>query len=128
VVLGIGINLQPVQVHDAAYPVTSLAQHGVVASPDAVVRILAQDLAHRLKQWRERGFAPISDAWGVAGPRVSETVTVRLPGADSPVVQGHFRALDDDGALLVDLGGTIKRILAGEVLFQRPDAARTGAA
>jgi BirA family biotin operon repressor/biotin-[acetyl-CoA-carboxylase] ligase len=117
IVLGIGINLQPVNVPDANYPVTSLAEHGISASADTVVRVLAQDLAHRVAQWRDGGFAPIATAWRAAGPEEGATIIVRLPAAHEGTVHGQFRGLDQDGTLLVDVNGAVKRISAGEVLF-----------
>lgn len=124
-VLGIGINLQPVKVADAAYPVTSLAEHGVAASADTVVRILAQDLAHRLSQWRDLGFEPISHAWTMAGPEPDEPMTVRLPGT-ADFLRGRFRGLDDEGALLIEADGESHRVLAGEVLFEPLPELRAG--
>ena len=126
-VLGIGINLQPVNVAEAAYPVTSLADHGVAASADTVVRILAQDLAHRLRQWREEGFATISKAWMAAGPALDEVIAVRMPGA-ADTRRGRFRGLDEQGALVLEADGQTHRIFAGEVLFQSPPEARAGVA
>jgi BirA family biotin operon repressor/biotin-[acetyl-CoA-carboxylase] ligase len=117
IVLGIGINLQPVTVPDAVYPVTSLAEHGVSASADTVVRVLAQDLAHRLAQWRDGGFAPIAAAWRAAGPEEGTPITVRLPAAHDDSLEGRFRGLDQDGTLLLDVNGAVKRIAAGEILF-----------
>lgn len=117
IILGIGINLQPVTVPDAVYPVTSLAEHGISASADTVVRVLAQDLAHRVAQWRDGGFGPIATAWRAAGPEEGTTITVRLPATQEGNVQGRFCGLDQDGTLLLDVGGTVKRIAAGEVLF-----------
>jgi BirA family biotin operon repressor/biotin-[acetyl-CoA-carboxylase] ligase len=117
IVLGIGINLQPVSVPDAAYPVTSLAEHGVSVSADTVVRILAQELAHRAAQWRADGFAPISTAWHAAGPEAGAQIAVRLPDSQASKVEGRFRSLDQDGGLLIDVNGVTQRIMAGEVLF-----------
>jgi BirA family biotin operon repressor/biotin-[acetyl-CoA-carboxylase] ligase len=119
IVLGIGINLRPVTVPNAAYPVTSLADHGISVSAEAVVRILSQELAHRLGQWRNDGFAPISQAWQAAGPVPGAPIAVRLPDSGADVVNGRFRALDTDGGLVIDVNGAVRRILAGEVLFAR---------
>lgn len=118
IVLGIGINLQPVTVPDAAYPVTSLAAYGIAASADTVVRILAQDLAHRVTQWRVGGFGPIQTAWRAAGPNEGDEISVRLADERAGTVKGLFRGLDQDGSLLLDVDGEIQRFTAGEVLFQ----------
>lgn len=124
-VLGIGINLQPVKVADSAYPVTSLAEHGISASADTVVRFLAQDLDHRLGQWREHGFGPIARAWSTVGPQPGEIMAVRLPGA-AGFLRGRFHGLDGEGALLVAAADELHRVLAGEVLFEPMPERRAG--
>jgi len=126
IVLGIGINLRPVSVPDAAYPVTSLADHGIAVSAEAVVRILSQEMAHRLAQWRNDGFAPICQAWQTAGPTPGATITVRLPEGGGTTVKGRFRTLDVDGGLVIEVNGAFRRILAGEVLFPAEPELRAG--
>ena len=128
IVLGIGINLQPVKVADAAYPVTSLAEHGVSAStPDAAhVADGQRALAKRLAQWRRDGFGAIAAAWTTVGPGRGEPDD-RTSGRDeNGRSRGTLRGLDADGALLLDTDTGPRRILAGEVLFERMPELRAG--
>jgi BirA family biotin operon repressor/biotin-[acetyl-CoA-carboxylase] ligase len=66
-------------------------------------------------RWRNEGFAPVREAWlrraeGLGGP-----LTARLPAA---TCKGTFRALDQDGALILEeADGALRRIAAGEVFL-----------
>ena len=115
VVLGFGVNLQP-----AAYPpelgsrVTSIEAE--TSGPADRAFLLAEILAAinaRCGDLREGRFDAILTAW--------RQLAVTLPGArvewDSPVgvVRGRAKDIDRQGALLVNVGGKIERIVAGEV-------------
>jgi BirA family biotin operon repressor/biotin-[acetyl-CoA-carboxylase] ligase len=119
IVLGIGVNLQPVSVV-SDYPVTSLAEQGLRFSPDRALAAVSGALASRLAQWRSEGFGTIAAAWSAVGPARGEPVTVRLPGPGSKVVSGRFTGLDGEGALMLDTDTGPRRILAGDVLFASP--------
>lgn len=115
-VIGIGINVG--QVPDAAgllYPATSLKLLGCGASVPDMLEGVCRHLDHWWREWRERGFGQVRDAWldraaGLGGP-----MTVRL---DRETVVGRFGGLADDGALLLDLdSGGQRRVLAGDVFF-----------
>ena len=117
VILGVGINLQPVAVKDAIYPVTSVAEHGVTVAPDQLVRELAINLAKRLAQWRTDGFAPIAKDWTDMGPPLGQKMSIRMSAIDGNTLEGEFGGLDRDGSLLIAAGGEVRRIMAGEVIF-----------
>lgn len=60
------------------------------------------------------GFGRVRDAWLALGPGVGSPVSVKL---GENLINGSFRGLGEDGALLVqETDGTDRRILAGEVL------------
>ena len=69
-------------------------------------------LLEEFDAWRARleseGFGPVREAWR----RLSDTMGRRVT-VDS--VTGIAADLDADGALLIDVGGSIKRVLAGAV-------------
>ena len=117
IVLGIGVNLRPIGIV-GDYPITSLAEQGIVHTPDAALSAVSTTLARRIAQWRAEGFAPIAAAWSAVGPSADESLSVRLPGAT--VVAGKFAGLDAGGALLLDTIQGVRRILAGDVLFGPP--------
>ena len=115
VVLGIGVNLNPVEVPDAGYPVTSLAEQGIKVTPARLVDALLHDLGPRLGRWRRDGFEAVRAEWVARAARIGETLTVA--GA-AGTMRGCFIGLDTDGAMLLEGpgGGRPYRVLAGDVL------------
>ncbi len=114
VVLGIGINLQAVQLDPAAYPPTALSLHGVDTTPAHVLTVLTRALHKALGRWRAEGFAAVRGQWLECGPALGSTVAV---GLAEGAVTGEFAGLDDDGALLLDTRKGRRRLIAGDVLF-----------
>ncbi len=114
IVLGIGINLNAVEVANPTYPVTALANHHIDTTAAHVLTVLSRFLAAGLVIWREKGFEPLREAWLEAGPAIGSATTVN-PGKGP--VNGTFAGLDADGALLLDTAAGRQRILAGDVLF-----------
>ncbi len=120
IVVGIGINLRP-----AAYPLelgdraTSIEVE--LGRPIDRARLVVEclgrlaDVVHQLKQggrewivgeWRRLGRAGLN----------GRAVSWREPQGEQ---RGLARDLDADGALLVERGGRLERIIAGEVLWDR---------
>lgn len=114
IVVGIGINLIPVEVEDALYPVGALSEHHVDTTPAHVLTVLSRTLAARLEAWRTEGFAGVRAAWVEHGPEMNTPLAVRLP--EGPVA-GTFAGLCEDGALLLATPQGERRLLAGDVLF-----------
>lgn len=116
-VLGTGINVATFPA-DTPYPATSLLASGAAA--DIAPRLVLAHFARHFQQWYQRllrqGFAPIRAAWLNAAQGVGELVTVRLANEN---FSGTMLDLDMDGALLVDCGGAIRRVTAGDVFFGR---------
>jgi BirA family biotin operon repressor/biotin-[acetyl-CoA-carboxylase] ligase len=105
--LGIGVNLR-----DAP----ALPDRPTACLPDAgLPEAFAARLLGRLDHWcavqRHAGFAPVRAAWLARGPALGETLTLRA----SPVTAGAFAGLAEDGALLLEVGGTRHAIRSGEV-------------
>jgi BirA family biotin operon repressor/biotin-[acetyl-CoA-carboxylase] ligase len=113
-VAGIGVNVahHPEQV---MYPATSLGAEG---AGDVPLELLLEALLGRLfawlQRWREAGFGPVREAWMARAARIGQTIGVQIEG---DVIDGIFRGLDTDGALLMDTGGTLRRVSAGDVFF-----------
>jgi BirA family biotin operon repressor/biotin-[acetyl-CoA-carboxylase] ligase len=114
IILGIGINLQAVELNPSAYPPTALSLHGIDTTPAHVLTVLTRALHKWLHVWRTQGFAAIRQQWMTCGPAVGATVAVGLPEG---AVSGAFMGLDEDGALLLDTRKGKRRIIAGDVLF-----------
>jgi BirA family biotin operon repressor/biotin-[acetyl-CoA-carboxylase] ligase len=114
IVLGIGINLNAVELDPSAYPPTALSLHHIDTTPEHVLTVLTRTLHKWLAIWREQGFAAVRAAWTACGPEQGAVVAVGLPDG---AVSGTFVGLDDDGAMLLDTRKGRRRILAGDVLF-----------
>jgi BirA family biotin operon repressor/biotin-[acetyl-CoA-carboxylase] ligase len=115
IVIGFGINLRP-----AAYPAdladraTSLGgELGRPLERGVVLAASLEALASRVEEFRAAGIGPVLDRWRALAPSsVGSQVEWRDP---SGLRRGMTTGIDQDGALLVGAGGTVERIIAGEV-------------
>jgi BirA family biotin operon repressor/biotin-[acetyl-CoA-carboxylase] ligase len=109
-IIGVGINLgQREFPSDLAASATSVAlETGQAPSREAVLAALLE----AFDAWRERlegeGFGPVREAWRRSSDTLGRRVAV-------DAVTGVAVDLDTDGALLIDVGGSITRVLAGTV-------------
>jgi len=116
VALGIGVNvgldpkLLPAELQGA---VTSLAAEGRAAAPDAVAALVLARLAVCYDQLRESPARAVA-AWRArAAPWWGSAVSVT---SGASVLHGRLRAVDDDGALVLELpDGELRRLVSGEV-------------
>lgn len=120
VVIGIGINMRmPAAIR------LQLAEHQAVLVADVheilreqtptrnvLVAALTEELVSMLQVFAERGFEPFIDAWRSLDVLQHAPVKV-LSGTATTVGMAH--GVDDDGALLVDVNGDLKRFVSGEV-------------
>ncbi len=113
VAMGMGINVShaPEGLH---YRAAALAEFGCTATPLEVQAILDAALQHWLAEWREgEDFAKIRAGWLLACGHLNKTITVRLPEGE---VSGMFTGLAEDGAMLLKVGDTTRKIHAGDVV------------
>lgn len=119
-VIGTGVNVRFVpEGADERYPVTCLAAYG-----QEDVEAVAMAYLHRLAAWCDRfeaeGFAPVRQAWLARAEGLGGTVTVRLGREE---LAGRFRALDEEGALQLELpDGSLRTVVSGEIVHMRPAA------
>jgi BirA family biotin operon repressor/biotin-[acetyl-CoA-carboxylase] ligase len=112
VVIGFGVNCAR-HPDDTAYPATDLAACGALVVPDALFSELAQAMQKRLGQWsRGQGFAGIRADWLKRAAGLGETLRVRLPERE---LCGRFQSVDEAGRLLLEQGGAVTAVTAGEV-------------
>ena len=112
VILGVGLNLAS-SPRDTPYPATSLAEEGAPGiGPAETLAGFAKHFVDWLTIWREDGFALIREAWLAMAMGLGEPIQVRL---ERDTLEGRFLDLDDDGALLLGLPGSSRRIAAGEI-------------
>jgi BirA family transcriptional regulator, biotin operon repressor / biotin---[acetyl-CoA-carboxylase] ligase len=129
VVIGIGINMRmPAAVR------LQLAEHQAVAIADVheilrdrtpnrneVIAALLDELVTMLAVFGERGFAPFIEQWRSLDVLDHSNVKV-LTASDTTL--GIARGVDDDGALLVDVQGELRRFVSGEVSVRREKGIR----
>jgi BirA family transcriptional regulator, biotin operon repressor / biotin---[acetyl-CoA-carboxylase] ligase len=106
--LGIGVNLAVAP----ALPDRPTAHFNAAEAPEP----FACRLLERLDHWRalahQQGFTPVRAAWERRGPPAGAMITVRQPSGS---LTGRFAGLAEDGALLLQVQETTRRITTGEV-------------
>ncbi|MGE5545268.1 MAG: biotin--[acetyl-CoA-carboxylase] ligase [Solirubrobacterales bacterium] len=114
-VLGIGVDVVQCPPPDAVmYPAGALAHAGFAGSSDEVLAAFCRHFGPWVERWRREGFAPVRTAWLARARGVGDPVVVRLEGE---TLTGLFAGLDEEGALLLDAGSTVQRVMAGDVYF-----------
>ena len=112
--IGIGLNLAA-HPDGTEFPATSLAQLGIVVpSPAQALTVLAARFAHWYDVWVQGGFGSLRMQWLARAKGVGGPIRARLPHETR---EGVFEGIDADGALLLNEGGTVRAIAAGEVFF-----------
>ncbi len=106
--LGFGVNLA----HAPALPDRATAHLATAEQPEAFAHRLLARLVHWQGRQRAEGFAPVRTAWQAWGPALATPLQLRQP-------QGHllgtYAGLAEDGALLLNINNTLRRITTGEV-------------
>jgi len=112
VIVGVGVNLIS-SPPDTEFPATSVAEQGLrPVSPARAVEEVTRYCHAWVQRWREEGFAPIRAAWRARAISVGEAIRVRLEAA---TLHGRFLDIDQQGALLLENAGELRRIRAGEI-------------
>ena len=110
-VIGFGVNLAGAP-PGLGRPVACLASVAPAPAPEA----FADRLLQVLQRWRARyaaeGFTPVRAAWLAAAHAPGERI---VAGAGAQRVEGTFRGLGDDGALLLDGPEGALAVTTGEV-------------
>lgn len=114
-ILGVGINLVS-HPFDTPYPATDLGCEGAgVVSPEEALHSFCRAFLLYYRRWQKDGFAPLRAAWLTRARGLGEPLTVDVEGRR---FDGVFKGIDDDGALILDLGGQgVKKVTAGDVYF-----------
>lgn len=112
-VLGVGINVRHFPA-EALYPATAVLAAGADVTVEQVLTAYACAFEAWYHRFLTQGFAPIRAAWRNAAQGLGGLVTVRL---HDETFGGRLIDMDEDGVLLVDVGGTVRRVAAGDVFF-----------
>ena len=112
VVVGVGINLVS-SPRDTEFPATSMAEEDLgIVSPSGAIEGFASHFQAWEGCWRQEGFAPIRAAWRARAIALGEPIRVRLEPA---TLHGRFIDIDQQGALLLENAGELRRVTAGEI-------------
>jgi BirA family biotin operon repressor/biotin-[acetyl-CoA-carboxylase] ligase len=116
VVFGIGLN---VRLSDAVrsridQPVADLETAcGCAIDRSAALGVVLAELAAVLDAFSRDGFAPLRTEWESHHAHQGKAIALKLP--DGRTHKGVARGVGDDGALLFDQGGAIRRLHSGEL-------------
>jgi BirA family transcriptional regulator, biotin operon repressor / biotin---[acetyl-CoA-carboxylase] ligase len=115
-VLGMGVNIAHAP-EGTPYPAATLRAVGLATlTVQAVLEALAGRLAEWYGRWQADGFAPVRAAWLKRAVGLGEPIEVRL---ERQTLQGRFGALEEDGALTLELPeGERRRVTVGDVFFR----------
>ena len=118
-VIGVGVNLAqrafPAELADRA---TSVAiETGRAPDRDALLETLLEEFDAWRWRLESQGFGQVRERWLVRSDTIGRRVTV-------DAVTGVAVGLDGDGALLVDDGRSVQRIVAGAIAPEVTDAPR----
>ncbi len=123
-VIGVGLNLRlpaalRAAIDAAALPPIDLQALGY-ADPDrhALAAAIACECAIGLEALRRDGFAPRRSEWLEAD--ALHGLAVRLHRAGGPPLGGIARGIDAAGALLLEVDGALRSVLAGDVTLRVP--------
>ena len=115
-ILGMGANLNatvldyPPEVAELAISLKT-ARNATVPRAQFTAALLLY-LEQWLDIWSEYGFRPVREAWKVASEMLGREVTVR---SEQKELQGIAEDIDENGALILRMGGISTRLFAGDI-------------
>jgi len=111
-IIGAGLNIVN-SPEDVEFPATSLVlEGGQDVSVEKMLEIFCLRFWAGYVTWKSLGFQPVRKAWLRRAAWLGKKITVRL---EHETLQGEFKALDSDGALILLHNGDERRITAGDV-------------
>ncbi len=118
VIIGLGVNLRS-HPEGTEFPATNFAEQSQ-AIPDTVfLEAYARHFMEYATRWVEQGFEPIRGNWKWRAKGLGSEITVRL---HDETLSGIFEDIAEDGSLVLNMDGDVRRISAGEVFF--PDVVK----
>ena len=128
VVIGIGINVRlsesvRARIDQAAADLETACGRPLERS--AVLGAVLAELAPALDAFAREGFAPMRAEWESHHAHQGRRIAVKLP--DGRVHEGFARGVGDDGALLFETGGAVRRLHSGEISLREAPAPKAAA-
>ena len=118
IIIGIGVNIAsaPAVSESLLYHSASLAEAGIKTDRITFLKAFLQQFNRGLERWNRQGFAVVKKLWLRFEKGIGGEIRVNLPRES---LSGIFKGLGDDGCLLLETAGEIKKIAAGDVFFQQ---------
>ncbi len=108
VVIGLGVNVES-HPEGVNFPATSLRGEGVeIISAKIVLSRFIHQFIECYNLWERKGFAPIRRAWMKHAWRLGEPIRAVTAGEE---VEGIFKDVDADGALVLQISARKKRLI-----------------
>lgn len=115
-IVGLGVNLASAP-SNTEFRATSIAAEGVPAPPpEAALDTFLRHFDRWARRWQQQGFAPVRQEWRERAFALGGQIRARL---ETATLQGRFVDIDQQGALLLETGGEVRRISAGDVFPAR---------
>ncbi len=109
-VLGVGVNI-------LAPPEGRIGLDAIKSKPMPIHPFRDRFLAHLgdyMDAWRTKGFSPLREEWLKQAHGLGQVMTIRLPEVS---YEGIFKGIDEQGGLMAEIDGQIKRFTSGDVHF-----------
>lgn len=116
IIVGIGVNVAQSPSTDAViYPTTSLKEEGIEVKIETLMKLYLQQLDFNLSlEQQKNGRKNLRKQWLQAAKGYDETIVVRQNNQE---ICGIFKGIDENGYLLLENGGKICQIRAGDVFY-----------
>lgn len=112
----VAVTAPPAVGSDAESWVTTLREEGCVGlTPARLLETFARHFLAWVNRWQDDGFEPVRTMWLHHAPAQGKTIDIDVEGER---VAGKFVGIDDDGSLLLDSEGTVRRIDLRDALFK----------
>lgn len=116
-IVGCGVNVARLPELPETVATSLHAEGAGEATPEQVLQAFLAHLQVWRRRWETEGMAPVRRAWLDRAYGLGERLVVRLPGS---MLQGVFRGLDEQGALLLASDdGRLLTVTSGELFFGR---------
>lgn len=113
VIIGLGVNLKS-HPKDTPFPATDFVDQGQMIPDTVFLEAYARHFMDWAARWVEDGFEPVRQQWKWRAEGIGKEITVRL---SDDTLQGVFEDIAEDGALMLNQDGKIRKIAAGDVYF-----------
>lgn len=118
IIVGIGVNIQasPAQGTELIYPVIGLKDCGIDIDRCSFLKLYLHQFNETLALQKQQGFAAVRERWLQHAGHLNQEIRVNMENSSE---DGIFRGLDNNGALLLEQQGQLRKIYAGDVFIKR---------